>query len=97
MQLGGYVCFDEELSAEDISFIKRFNSIFSGQSGPKLRIIYKPFNRIAYESEGEPREDYDPDLPDFKYSLGWKVTMPEIPENAPEGLKRVARKIGIIS
>jgi hypothetical protein len=102
MQIGSYECFDEPLTEEEVAFIKKFNRLFNPPSSPleygkpTIKLIYKPFNFIEYEHEGEVKVDYNPDLPPFKYSLGWKVTMPSIPQDAPEGIKRVARKIGII-
>jgi hypothetical protein len=97
MQLGGYVCFDEPLSENDKGFIKYFNTIFSSQSGPIIRLIYKPFNRIPYNHDGQEKEDYNPDMPDYKYSLGWKVTIPEardaIKPDMPPGMKRVFKKL----
>ena len=99
MQIGAYTMFDEPLTKEQIEFIGWFNDRLSG-NGPKIKLIYKPFNRVPYEYEDKDlgmvqREAYDPNLPDYKYSLGWKVTIPEAPKDASEGMKRVFKKLGL--
>lgn len=103
MQVGAYECFDEPLSKEEIAFIDRLNRLFNPSispleyAKPAVRLIYKPFNRIPYEHEGEVKEDYNPDLPPYKYSLGWKVTIPEakdaIKDDMSPGMKRVFKKL----
>jgi hypothetical protein len=97
MQQGSYVMFDDPLTQEEHDFIKKFNELFSGKEGPKMRIIYKPFNRIEYEDQGLIKEDFAPDLPDYKYSLGWKMTVPSAEETIKEDMsprmKRVINKL----
>lgn len=97
MQQGGYVLFDEPLAESDKEFIKKFNDYFSGVSGPKIRLYYKEFNRTQYVSDGLIKEDFNPDIPDYKYSLGWKMTLPTAEEtikpDMPPGMKRVIKKL----
>jgi hypothetical protein len=102
MQIGAYECFDEPLTKEEMAFVDRLNRLFNPPGSPMeyakpaIRLIYKPFNFIPYESEGEQKVDYNPDLPAYKYSLGWKVTIPEakdvIKDWMPPGIKRAIKK-----
>jgi hypothetical protein len=103
MQIGAYECFDEPLTEDELKFVDRLNRLFNPPGSPMeyakpaIRLIYKPFNRIPYEYEGQKKEDYNSDLPDYKYSLGWKVTIPEakdmIKEDMPPGMKRAINKV----
>jgi hypothetical protein len=102
MQIGAYECFDEPLTKEELAFVDRLNRLFNPSGSPMeyakpaIRLIYKPFNFIPYESEGEKKVDYNPDIPAYKYSLGWKVTIPEakdvVKEDMPSGMKRAIKK-----
>jgi hypothetical protein len=89
MQFGTYVTFDEPLSEEEVRFIAKFNALFSNRGVPErdgVKIIYKPFNP----------EPSNPDLPQYNYSLGVKINLPQIPSYAPGRIKRAAKRLGIL-